>query len=237
MHSSSHPCHAASPAPCAVILHAMRVALALCLLPASCSPSEEKAAESNTPKRRIPILKEVKVEIRQDGLAYLPGESTPFTGDAVQLHYDRTPPRLHIRTPYRNGKKDGTKCTYSSGGKLKEERTYKAGLPISCVVYHGNGQKKIELKLNSRDLGEGPYRRWHDNGVLEAESRLDADERLHGEEKDYDRNGNLIAHYRNEHGKLVEVFFEKPEVKAERIAKWGPAVPSDSPPATNPAKP
>jgi hypothetical protein len=201
--------------------------IAACMMPA-CSP-REKAGESSPSKHHLPLLQEVKVEVRADGLAYLPGASVPFTGDAIALHFERTPPRLYIRTPYRDGKLDGVKATYTVGGKLREERSYKMGRPLTCVVYYGNGQKKLELQLNERDMGEGPYRRWHDNGVLEAESLLDANERLHGEEKDYDREGKLVAHYRNDHGILVEVMFETPQVKAERIAKWGATMPGDAP--------
>jgi hypothetical protein len=202
--------------------------LAACILSA-CSPREKAGDAANSAKQHLPRLQEVKVEVRADGLAYLPGATAPFTGDAITLHYERTPPRLYIRTPYRDGKLDGVKATYTVGGKLREERTYKMGRPLTCVVYHGNGQKKLDLQLNNRDLGEGPYHRWHDNGALEAESLLDANERLHGEEKDYDREGKLVAHYRNEHGKLVEVIFETPQVKADRIAKWGPSMPGDVP--------
>jgi hypothetical protein len=216
-----------------------RILLLLASVLAACSPQDDATGRNDEEgrKRRLPILQEVKVEIRKDGLAYLPGATLPFTGDAISLHYDRTPPRLFVRTPYRDGKIDGIKTTYSSGGKLREERTYKYGTPVTCVVYHGNGQKKIELQLNSRDKGEGPYRRWHDNGQLEAESLLDAEERLHGEEKDYDRDGKLVAHYRNEHGRLVEVISENPELKAARIAKWGPSVPGDPPAKAAPPQP
>lgn len=214
-------------------MRAGAILVSACIL-ATCSPPEESAG---APKRKIPILEEVKVEVRDDGLAYLPGAAAPFTGDAIELHYDRTPPRLAKCTPYREGKVDGVVVTYTSGGKLRQERTYKMGRPVSSIVYHPNGQKKIEAGLNERDLAEGPYRRWHDNGVLEAEATFDANERFHGEEKDYDREGKLVGHYRKEHGKLVEVIFETPETKAARIEKWGPSVPGDEAPAPSPAKP
>jgi antitoxin component YwqK of YwqJK toxin-antitoxin module len=176
-----------------------------------------------------PVLIEIKVEIKQDGLAYLTGSKTPFTGDAIDLHYDRTPPPLAQRTPYLKGLKHGPVTTYTSGGKLRQERTYKNGIPASSIVYHGNGQKKIEVNLNAKDLAEGPYKRWHDNGVLQAESTFDADERFHGEEKDYDREGKLIGHYRHDHGNLIEVIFETPEMKIERLAKMNPSPPVSSP--------
>lgn len=173
-------------------------------------------------KKKREELKEVIVEIRADNLAYLSGAPGPFTGDAIELHYDRLPPSIARRTPHLNGLKHGVVTSFTSGGKLREERRFENGRPISSNVHHGNGQKKIEVRLNEKNLAEGPYRRWHDNGVLQAESDFDADERFHGEEKDYDRNGNLVGHYRNNHGVLVEVIFETPEMKAERLEKAAP---------------
>jgi hypothetical protein len=216
--------------PYAPALQHLALCLPFVLLIAGCGPGDE--TPGTRPQKatgRFPELKELKVEIRADGLAYLPGSTSPFSGDAIELHYDRTPPRLHVRTPYRQGRIDGVKTTYSSGGKLREERAYKEGKPVSSIVYHGNGQKKIEVRLNDRDLAEGPYRRWHDNGILESEATFDADERFHGEEKDYDRSGKLVGHYRKEHGRLVEALFETPEMKAGRIEKWGPSLPGDLP--------
>jgi hypothetical protein len=76
--------------------------------------------------------------------------------------------------------------------------------------------------------------RWHDNGVIQAESTFDEQERFHGLEKDYDREGNLIGHYRNVHGVLTEIIFETPEMKQERLIKMGLApAPSKTPAAGN----
>src|SRR5687767_10921039 len=99
------------------------ILLAMVVLVAGCSPEDKpKEAGSGTRKRTFPLLQELKVEVRDDGLAYTPGAATPFTGDSIELHYNRTPPRLSVRTPYLRGKKHGVKTTYSSGGKLREER-------------------------------------------------------------------------------------------------------------------
>ncbi len=191
-------------------------------------PACKKEAPPPKGKVKTPkvAVQEVKVEIRPDGLAYLPGSAVPFTGDAIEIHADRTPPTLAKRTPYTNGKKNGAVTTYSPGGRKREERRYENGRPVSCDVFYSNGRKKIEVLLNGKDLAEGPYKRWYDNGVLESEATFDENEFFHGIEKDYDREGKLAGHYRKEHGILLEVIFENPEMKKIRVEK-GYLLPSE----------
>lgn len=190
----------------------------------SCRAEPEKVSQQ---KKEPPLpAQEVKVEVRADSLAYLPGASKPFTGDAIEVHADHHPATVKRRIPYLDGHKHGKVITYTPKGRIREERAYDHGKPISSDVYHTNGHKKIAVLLNEKDLAEGLYRRWHDNGVLESECNFDSEERFHGIEKDYDREGKLVAEYRKEHGKLVEIIFETPEMKAIRIQKETP------PPAT-----
>lgn len=183
---------------------------------AACKPEAPPPAPKvkKTPKV---AAQEVKVEVLPDGLAYSPGSTVPFTGDAIEIHADRIPPTLAKRTPYTNGKKNGAVTTYSPGGRKREVRRYENGRPVSCDVFYGNGQKKFEVFLNGKDVAEGPYKRWHDNGVLESEATFDENEFFHGIEKDYDREGKLVGHYRKDHGILLEVIFETPEMKKKRF--------------------
>lgn len=184
---------------------------------------------SKPKKKTLLPAQEVKVEVRADGLAYLPGTDAPFTGDAIEVHADHQPPTVKKRIPHLNGRKHGEVTTYTPKGRIREVRKYEHGRPLSSDVYHTNGQKKIAVLLNEKDLAEGPYRRWHDNGVLESECHFDSEERFHGVEKDYDREGKLVAEYRKEHGKLVEIIFETPAMKAIRIQKESPPAASAKP--------
>jgi hypothetical protein len=185
--------------------------------PTSAETPAKRAKPSRPP---TPPAVAVAVELRADGLAYRPGESTPFTGEAVELHPDLTPGAAMRRIPYVDGKKHGSVTRWTPKGKLVEDRKYEHGVPKSCLNYHSNGQKKIQVVLNAHDKAEGPYFRWHDNGVLQVESGFDSEEKFHGEEKIYDRQGKLIGHYRNEHGKFMEVIFETSEEKERRLAHW-----------------
>jgi len=177
-----------------------------------CKPDRsEKTSASKT------RTKELKVEIRS-GIAYEQGKDQPFTGDAIDVHKKIKPRKLARRTPYKDGLKHGAVSTYTAGGKLREERKYVNGVPVSSDVYHGNGKKKMEVVLNRKDVAEGPYRRWYDNGVMEAEGTFDENEQFHGVFKTYDRDGKLTGEYRREHGVLAEVLFETEPAKVVRVA-------------------
>ena len=185
------------------------------------APSTKASAPSAKKSRPpAPPAVAVPVEVKADGLAYRPGDPTPFTGEAIELHPDITPGVVMRRIPYVDGKKHGSVTRWTPKGKMIEDRKYENGVPKSCVNYHSNGQKKIEVVLNAHDKAEGPYFRWHDNGVLQVESGFDSEERFHGEEKIYNREGKLVGHYRNEHGKFMEIIFETPEEKEHRLAHW-----------------
>lgn len=183
-------------------------------------PGSPEGKNAHPAKAEAPPAVAVSVEVRADGLGYRPGEAVPFTGESVELHPDLTPAVALRRVPYVQGKKHGSVTRWTPKGKLLEDRRYEHGVPKACTNYHSNGQKKIEIILNAHDKAEGPYYRWYDNGVLHVESGFDSEERFHGEEKIYDREGKLVGHYRNEHGKFMEVIFETPEEKERRLAHW-----------------
>jgi hypothetical protein len=207
-----------------------RLIVASCLLVSftpwlvQCKPAQKSSETQGTSRKSsspaTPPAVAVPVEIRADGLAYRPGDSNPFTGEAVELNQEVTPPAVLRRIPYVDGKKHGSVTRWTPKGKMIEDRRYENGLPKTCVNFHSNGQKKIQVVLNAHDKAEGPYFRWYDNGILQVESGFDSEERFHGEEKIYDRTGTLVGHYRNEHGKFMEVIFETPEEKEKRLAHW-----------------
>lgn len=224
-----------------MITPSFSLARLLVLLPAvalatACKPSASPTATPAVRSDRIP-LQAVTVEIHDDALGYLPGETTPFTGDAITPFGD-TPWLVKIREPWSAGKKHGEVIEYFKNGEPKSVRRYDHGLPKHAAAFHKNGQMKFELALNAQDNGEGPYRRWYPDGKLECEAGFDSEERWDGSSKEYSKNGELRSHYIFEHGALRQIVFENEEGKAFRKAhnvELEPeSAPAPKPPATNP---
>ncbi len=181
----------------------------------SCEQRQNKAPAIRAD--RHPITP-VTVEVRADGLAYLPGSSNPFTGDAISPHPD-SPWRIKMKEPYRDGKRDGDKLELLKDGKTKTLRRYEKGVPRYAAAYYKNGQIKFELNLNSEDKGEGPYKRWYEDGSVESTASFDSNERWHGDMKEWDRSGKLKTHHFWENGSLRKVILENEETTRSRKEK------------------
>jgi hypothetical protein len=181
----------------------------------ACRKEEGKPAKVKVQERKL--LGTVAVEMRADGLAYLPGATQPFTGDAI-APYAEMPWLVKLKEPYTGGKRDGDKLELFKSGKTKALRRYEKGVPKYAASYHKNGQMKFELNLNAQDKGEGPYQRWYEDGTLESTAGLDAEERWHGELKEWTRAGELKSHHIFKNGLLQQIIFETEESKAARQA-------------------
>lgn len=203
----------------------------LALLMAGCQPAREKPADGEGAAKReerdskAPAIDRITLEKRADGLLYEPGEEKPFTGKDVEPLLEGSPPRpregYSVVTPYLDGKIDGTKETYFPSGKLRQGRVYEHGIAKESTVYFPSGKKKIFARLNAKDVAEGEYKRWHENGQLHCEGAHDENERFQGEFKEYDEDGNLTGHYLWEHGVLKKIFRETPEQREERFKHHG----------------
>jgi antitoxin component YwqK of YwqJK toxin-antitoxin module len=208
----------------------------LILLPAflllvACQPAPdwekdaERAAKSKSGKLEAPAIDTIKTEKRADGLVYEVGKDTPYTGRDVEPQNAKDPSQERtgyvVVTPYLNGKIHGAKETYFPSGRLREARIYDNGVAKESTVYFSSGKKKLYAKLNAKDVAEGEYKRWHENGQLHTEGAHDADERFQGEFKEWNENGELTGHYLWEHGKLLKAIFETPAQKEDRLKSYG----------------
>lgn len=182
----------------------------------ACRKEEAKPGPPAAALSRVPLVP-VSVEVRPDGLAYLAGSVTPFTGKAVTPFAD-APWLPKLEEPYTDGQRDGDKVEFFKNGKIKSLRRYDKGLPKYTASYHRNGQIKYEVHLNAQDRGEGPYQRWYETGMLEATAGLDSEERWHGEFKEWTPEGILKTHHIFKNGLLQQIIFETPESQEARKA-------------------
>lgn len=183
-----------------------------------------------------PAIDEITLEKGADGLMVELGKSEPFTG--VDIESKEEPDgedgtkQFIVETPYTKGLIDGVKRTYFSGGMIRENRTYKNGVPVQVETFYSDGSKKFSGQLNSNDRVEGPTQRWAQDGTVLGEGSYDADEKHHGVWKEYDESGELVGEYLWNHGKIEKIIFESPEQKERRLQHYGevePSVEADAP--------
>lgn len=213
---------------------------ALVLL-AACQPAADweldlrRKVTSPTEPEPAPAIDPITLEQLADGLFHQAGQPGPFTGIDVEPAEKSGGPDAAdgtvVATPYKDGRIDGARTTYSAGGEVRELRVYANGVPQESTLFYprsrGGGQK-LHTKLNANDCGEGPFRRWYPSGQLSTEATLDENGKWHGDFKEFAENGKLDAHYRWAHGKLVEIVFETPAQKARR-EKEQPALKVEQP--------
>ena len=196
-----------------------------------CQPEQKSQANAELPAKsaentsKAPAIDQIKLEKRADGLYYEAGAEKPFSGKDVEPLMEGEPPQpregFSVVTPYLDGKIQGAKETYFANGRLREARIYEHGIARQSTVNFPSGKKKLFAKLNAKDVAEGEYKRWHENGQLHTEGAHDENERFEGEFKEYDEQGNLTGHYLWDSGKLMKIFFETPAQKEERFKKYG----------------
>lgn len=198
-------------------------------------PTSEKLEGEDT-AQSAPAIDEITLEESADGLMVEVGKSEPFTGVDIEPMEEsggeEGTKQFVVETPYAGGLIDGVKRTYFSGGAIREERTYKNGVPVQVETYYSDGSKKFSGKLNSNDRVEGPTQRWSKDGVVVAEGSYDADEKHHDIWKEYDDSGELAAEYLWNHGKIEKIIFETPQQKERRLQHYGevePAAEIDAP--------
>lgn len=197
----------------------------------SCQPQPsweadaERATKSEKGGLEAPAIDQLTLEKRADGLVYAPGEEKPFTGKDVEPLLAGDPPQpregFAVVTPYVDGKIHGAKETFFPSGRLREARIYENGIAKESTVYFPSGKKKLFAKLNAKDVAEGEYKRWHENGQLHTEGAHDEDEKFEGEFKEYDEQGKLTGHYLWDSGVLKKIFFETPAQKEDRLKSYG----------------
>lgn len=177
-----------------------------------------------------PAIDEITLEEGADGLMVEVGKDKAFSG--VDIEPEEEPDGeggtkdFIVETPYSKGVIDGVKRTYFSGGAIRENRTYKKGVPVQVETYYSDGSKKFSGQLNSEDRVEGATQRLAKDGTVLGEGSYDANEKHHGVWKEYDESGERVGEYLWDHGKIKKIIFETPEQIERRLHHYGEVEPS-----------
>ena len=108
------------------------------ILPFEKSLKEEVNTEKVKPHEGVP-LKELEI---REGIRYLKGSDTPYTGKSFNLH---TTLQKWQEENYKDGKLDGLQVYWYKSGQKRKEAYYKNGKQDGpSMTWHENGEKSSE---------------------------------------------------------------------------------------------
>ena len=96
-----------------------------------------------------------------DGIFYLTGSKSPFSGDCYLLHKNG---QIGMAGIIKNGKRDGQWAWFYESGSKKRFATYKDGVKQGATIfYYKNGVKKCEIIFdNDQNIRQNT---WDEKGV------------------------------------------------------------------------
>jgi len=119
-------------------------------------------------------------------VAYVKGESEPFTGKAVSSYENG---QQKSEETYLDGKRDGLATFWYENGQKKVEENWKAGKQDGVTtLWHANGQKSGDL-IFAAGLRQGKHTMWHENGQKSYEMNY-KDGKFNGLFTEWYENGN-----------------------------------------------
>ena len=104
----------------------------------------------------------------RNGLAYLPNETTPFTGTKIAA-FPNGQKKSEIN--YKDGKPNGLMTMWLENGQKEAEINYKDGEQNLLTTFFENGQKKSEGNFKD-GKPNGLMTTWFENGQKEAEGNF-----------------------------------------------------------------
>ena len=108
----------------------------------------------------------------REGIVYLKGSDTPYTGKAFKLHSNG---QKEGEINFKNGKVDGLQVSWHSNRQKRGEGNYKDGEEDGLFIkWHENGQKRSEGNYKNGKPVEGSEKFWNSKGepvATAAESR------------------------------------------------------------------
>lgn len=164
-----------------------------------------------------PSIPQVKVEVRADGLAYVPHTHELFSGEAVSAFFGM-PWLMEHREAYRHGLRHGEKVEYYKDGTKKTVFRHRMGVPESAVSFYPDGVKQMEQVMDLESNTGGTYATWHPDGTPECNASVNKDGHWNGDYKEFTPDGTLRTHYFFRHGVLRQVNLEDEAGKQKRAA-------------------
>ena len=120
----------------------------------------------------------------RDGIAYLKGSDTPYTGKYFFFHDNW---QKFEEGNFKDGKMDGLVVEWYENGQKKAEGNWKDGKQDGPITFwHENGQKWIEGNYKDGKQ-DGLWVSWHENGKKESERNF----------KDGNEEGMQVAWHEN----------------------------------------
>ena len=126
----------------------------------------------------------------RDGIAYLKGSDTPYTGKVYGFYPNG---KKEYETDFWNGKEDGIDTVWYENGNKKEEGNWMNGERDGIwAKWYENGQKKMQgyFKDGKQD---GLQTRWYENGQKKNEAN-GKDGKMDGLWSEWYENGRSEEH-------------------------------------------
>ena len=155
------------------------------------------------------------VELR-DGIAYLRGSDTPYTGKIYGLYKNG---RKLAEGNYKDGKQEGLTVEWHENGLKKAEANFNDGKQEGLAVeWHENGLKKAEGNWKDGKQ-EGLAVKWHENGLKAVENNWKYSKQeglavgwhengLKAGESDWKDGKKISSKYWNNKGEPVDTYKE-----------------------------
>ena len=140
-----------------------------------------------------------ELEVREDGLTYAKGSSTPYTGDFVRL--GKTGVKLD-ELNYVDGKQHGPSFSYAKDGSLRRRTDFDHGIKLRKQVWYSNGQMKADEPWNGIAVfGICTY--WFEDGRIRKQFNMSAEYKADGHVLEFAPDGTVLIDAICEKGILV----------------------------------
>ena len=180
-------------------------AFGACLFAGCSPPAKQKLEESVS----------IRLDTKEDGLAYAPGSVAPYTGEVVGFTSAGT---RQMAEKWESGQSHGIWFKYWSNGQVKREDIHQRGSIIHRRQWYEDGTLKLDAEMKN-GLGYGKVRLWWPDGRLRRSVLLGAELQPHGHVLEYAEDGTIIADAIFHHGQYISGKIPKDSIAQTDLAQ------------------